>query len=90
MPALLYAGTTLLYIATRRGHIGNFGRREWPIIAGAVIWMTYELIVLIGPGTFRDAQYYVAGALGLGLVFYVVQLVTEPAAMRVEPGADAE
>ena len=85
MPALLYAGTTLLYIATRRGH-GSFGRWEWPVIAGAVIWLAYELIVLIGPGAFRDAQYYVAGALGLGLVFYIVQLVTEPAAMRAEPG----
>jgi amino acid transporter len=89
MPALLYAGTVLLYIATRRGHgateHGRYGRWEWPVIAGAVIWLAYELIVLIGPGAFRDAQYYVLGALGLGLVFYVVQLVTEPAAMRSAP-----
>ena len=89
MPALLYAGTTLLYIATRRGH-GVYGRWEWPVIAGAVIWLAYELIVLIGPGAFRDAQYYVLGALGLGLVFYIVQLVTEPAAMRAAPEAGAE
>jgi hypothetical protein len=89
MPALLYAGTTLLYIATRRGH-GVYGRWEWPIVAGAVIWLAYELIVLIGPGAFRDAQYYVAGALGIGLVFYIVQLITEPAAMRVEPGTASE
>ncbi len=89
MPALLYAGTTLLYIATRRGHTGNFGRWEWPVIAGAVIWLTYELIVLIGPGVFRDAQYYVAGALGLGLVFYIAA-GSESDAMRVEPGAASE
>jgi len=89
MPALLYAGTVLLYIATRRGH-GRYGRWEWPVIAGAVIWLAYELIVLIGPGAFRDAQYYVLGALGLGLVFYIVQLVTEPAAMRAAPEAEAE
>src|SRR3984893_562630 len=37
MPALLYAGTVLLYIATRRGHSGSLGRWEWPVIAGAVI-----------------------------------------------------
>jgi amino acid transporter len=84
MPALLYAGTVLLYIATRRGH-GRYGKWEWPVIAGAVIWLAYELIVLIGPGAFRDAQYYVLGALGLGAVFYIVQLVTEPAAMRATP-----
>ena len=51
-------------------------------MAGAVIWLAYELIILIGPGEFRDAQYYVLGALGLGLVFYIVQLVTERDAMR--------
>jgi amino acid transporter len=92
MPALLYAGTVLLYIATRRGHgatnHGRYGRWEWPVIVGAVIWLAYELIVLIGPGVFRDAQYYVLGALGLGVVFYVVQLVTEPAAMKAAPESE--
>ena len=55
---------------------------------GAVIWLTYELIVLIGPSAFRDAQYYVLGSLGVGLVFYVIQLLTEPRAMRTEPGTE--
>ena len=63
-----------------------FGKLELPIIAGAVIWLAYELIILIGPSEFRDAQYYVLGALGVGLVFYIVQLVTEREAMRREPG----
>ena len=95
MPALLYAGTVLLYVATaRRRGVGEshgatprpFGKLELPIVAGAMIWLAYELIILIGPGEFRDAQYYVLGALGLGLVFYVVQMVTEREAMRTEPG----
>jgi amino acid transporter len=90
MPALLYAGTVLLYVFTRRSQPRPFGRYEWPVIAGAVIWLAYELIVLIGPGIFRDAQYYVLGSLGVGLVFYVVQLVTEPRAMRTEPGLETE
>ena len=97
MPALLYAGTVLLYIVTsrRRGGTGEpgtqahpFGRYELPIVAGAVIWLAYELIILIGPGEFRDAQYYVLGALGVGLVFYAVQLITEREAMRREPGQE--
>jgi amino acid transporter len=96
MPAVLYAGTVLLYVfSRRRGTRGTasayrspFGKMEIPVVAGALIWLTYELIVLIGPSTFRDAQYYVLGALGLGLVFYVVQLVTEPRAMRQEPGQE--
>ena len=97
MPALLYAGTVLLYVyaSRRRGtqeaegtRPRPFGKWEFVVIGGAVIWLAYELIVLIGPSAFRDAQYYVLGSLGLGLVFYVVQLVTEPRAMRKEPGRE--
>jgi amino acid transporter len=90
MPAILYACTVLLYLLAgrRRGQAGKsaLGRWEIPVIAGALIWLAYELIVLIGPGAFRDAQYYVLGALGIGLVFYLVQWLIEPAAMRTEPG----
>jgi len=97
MPALLYTGTVLLYVFTsgRRGtseavgtHSRPFGKWEIPVIAGALIWLAYELCILIGPKEFRDAQYYVLGALGVGLVFYVVQLITEPRAMRTEPGQE--
>jgi len=97
MPALLYAGTVLLYVLTsrRRGRVDGlgvtqrpFGRFELPIVAGALIWLAYELVVLIGPGAFRDAQYYVLGSLGLGLVFYLVQMATEREAMRSEPGQE--
>ncbi|HEV2932198.1 MAG TPA: amino acid permease [Streptosporangiaceae bacterium] len=97
MPALLYSGTVLLYVFTSRRpglHAAEgtqrrpFGKMEIPVIAGAVIWLAYELIVLIGPSAFRDAQYYVLGSLGVGLVFYVVQLITEPRAMRTEPGQE--
>jgi len=92
MPALLYASTVLLYLFAgrrRRGAEGHFSLGPWeiPVIAGALVWLAYELIVLIGPAEFRDAQYYVLGALGVGLVFYIVQWITEPKAMRTEPGA---
>ncbi len=87
IPALLYSGTVLLYVFTRRGSQRRpFGRFEIPVVAGAVIWLAYELTILIGEGMFRDAQYYVAGAIGVGLVFFIMQLVTEPRAMRTEPG----
>jgi hypothetical protein len=92
MPALLYASTVVLYIFTgrrRRGAAGFFslGRWEIPVIAGALIWLAYELIILIGPSEFRDAQYYVLGALGVGLVVYIGQWLLEPSAMRTEQGA---
>jgi amino acid transporter len=92
MPALLYASTVILYVfAGRRrgGGAGHFslGKFEIPVIVGALVWLAYELIVLIGPSVFRDAQYYVLGALGVGLVFYAGQWLLEPAAMRTEQGA---
>ena len=58
------------------------------MVGGALIWLAYELIILLGPSEFRDARYYVLGALGVGLVFYVIQLETEPRAMRTEPGRE--
>jgi hypothetical protein len=92
MPALLYASTVLLYVFAgrrRRGAAGHFslGRWEGAVIAGALVWLAYELIILIGPSEFRDAQYYVLGALVLGLVVYVGQQFLEPGAMRTETGA---
>ena len=92
MPALLYASTVLLYIFTARRHRGqaghfSLGRFEIPVIAGALIWLAYELIILIGPAVFRDAQYYVLGALGVGVLFYAGQWLLAPDAMRVEEGA---
>jgi amino acid transporter len=92
MPALLYASTVLLYVFTARRHRAQaghsfLGRYEIPVIAGALIWLAYELIVLIGPSEFRHAQYYVLGALGVGLVVYIGQWILEPGAMRAEEGA---
>jgi len=92
MPAILYTSTVLMYVYARWRHRGSsapvtLGRWEIPVIVGALVWLAYELIVLIGPSVFRDAQYYVLGALGVGLVFYVVQWITEPTAMRSEEGA---
>jgi amino acid transporter len=92
MPAVLYASTVLLYVFVgrqRRGQEGHFslGRWEVPVIAGALIWLAYELIILIGPNVFRDAQYYALSALGLGVLFYLVMWVIEPGAMRSEQGA---
>jgi amino acid transporter len=92
MPALLYASTVLLYVFTARRTGGSsryfaLGRWEWPVIIGALAWVTYELIILIGPAEFRDAQYYVLGALGVGLVVYIGQRLLEPSAMRTEEGA---
>ena len=72
MPALLYAATVSSTCSSAGGGAASaahfsLGRWEIPVIAGALIWLAYELIILIGPSEFRDAQYYVLGSLGLGL-----------------------
>ena len=92
MPALLYAATVILYVVVGRrrreqGAHFSLGRWEIPVIAGALIWLVYELIILIGPSEFRDAQYYVLGSLGLGLIVYAIGWLLEPRTMRTEPGA---
>jgi amino acid transporter len=92
MPALLYAGTVLLYVFTahrveRESGYFHLGRWEWPVIIGALVWLAYELIVLIGPADFRDAQRYALYAIGIGVVVFVLMWFLEPAAMRREAGA---
>jgi len=87
MPALLYASTVILYISTRHRYkteSGFFhpGRFEVPVVVGALVWLAYELIVLLCPAEFRSAQYYVLGSLGVGVIVYIAMLFMEPQAMR--------
>jgi hypothetical protein len=95
MPAILYAATVLLYVFTAHRvrtdtRFFHLGRWEWPVIIGSLAWLAYELIVLIGPASFRPAQGYALGAIGVGAVVFVVMWLLEPAAMRAEPGARGE
>ena len=87
MPALLYAATVILYIGTRhrvKTDDGFFhpGRWEVPVVVGALVWLAYELLVLLAPAEFRSAQYYVLGSFGVGVVIFIIQMLTEPQAMR--------
>lgn len=92
MPAILYAATVVLYIfrahrtPTEKGHF-SLGRWEIPVVAASLVWLAYELVILLGPAVFRTAQYYVLGALGVGVLVYVIQLLTEPGALRKQSDA---
>ncbi|HYY77889.1 MAG TPA: amino acid permease [Actinomycetes bacterium] len=95
MPAILYAGTVLLYVFGARGirpdsRYFSLGRWEWPVILGALAWLVYELTILIGPAQFRAAQKYALGAIALGVVVYALMWLLEPEAMRSQPGAMGE
>jgi hypothetical protein len=95
MPAILYAGTVLLYVAVARKlqpEPGRFhlGRWERAVVLGALAWLAYELVILLGPAQFRSAQLYAVGAVALGVVVYGLMWLLEPAAMRWQPGVAEE
>jgi amino acid transporter len=77
VPAIAYAATVILYIATRRSYKRaaddfKLGIWEWPVIIGACIWLIVELCIFMIPSDFRTAQIYAVGALVLGAIVYFV------------------
>jgi amino acid transporter len=92
LPAAAYAGTVLLYarVVRRIKHEPGYfhlGRWERPVVAGALIWLAYEFIVLLAPDRFRTAQLYALAAILLGVLVFGLAWLLEPRAMRTQPGA---
>jgi amino acid transporter len=87
MPAITYAGTVLLYAAVAqrlRPEPGYFHLGRWHglVVTGALVWLAYELVILLGPDTFRAAQKYALVALLLGVVVFGLTWLLESDAMR--------
>lgn len=79
LPAIIYAGTVLLYIVKRRSLPASagftLGRWEVPVLILASVWLVYELLI------FRDVSFaqprlYVGIMLAIGIVYLVYLLVT--------------
>jgi len=92
LPAAAYAGTVLLYarVVRRIKHEPGYfhlGRWERPVVAGALIWLAYEFIVLLAPDRFRTAQLYALAAILLGVLVFALAWLLEPRAMRTQLGA---
>jgi amino acid transporter len=87
MPAITYTGTVLLYAAVARrirpepGYF-QLGRWQRLVITGALVWLAYELIILLGPDIFRAAQGYALVAVLLGVIVFGLMWLLEPSAMR--------
>ncbi|MGW8376979.1 amino acid permease [Streptomyces sp. ODS28] len=95
MPALLYAGTVALFIATRRKYTPRpddftLGKWEKPVVAGAVLWLVAELCIFGIPGDFRQAQLYALGTLVLGALVFAGVWVRRREALTREPGVEVE
>jgi amino acid transporter len=95
MPALLYASTVVLFIATRheyRHHPDDFtlGKWEWPVVAGAVVWLAIEVCIFLIPDDFRTAQKYAVGSLVIGAVVFAIVMATNREALRAEAGVEVD
>jgi amino acid transporter len=87
MPAITYTGVVLLYaaVASRlRPEPGYFQLGRWQplVVTGALVWLGYELIVLLGPDIFRAAQRYALIVVLLGVIVFGLTWLLEPRAMR--------
>ena len=87
MPAITYTGTVLLFaaVASRlRPEPGYFHLGRWQrlVVTGALVWLAYELIVLLGPDLFRAAQGYALIVVLLGVIVFGLMWLLEPRAMR--------
>lgn len=90
MPAITYTGVVLLYatVASRlHPEPGYFHLGRWQplVITGALVWLAYELVVLLGPDLFRAAQGYALIVVLLGVVVFSLMWLLEPRAMRRQP-----
>jgi amino acid transporter len=87
MPAITYTGTVLLFAAVARrlrpepGYF-HLGRWQRLVVTGALLWLAYELVILLGPEIFRAAQGYALIALLLGVIVFGLIWLLEPRAMR--------
>jgi hypothetical protein len=87
MPAITYTGTVLLYATVGRRirpEPGYFQLGQWRplVVAGALVWLGYELIVLLAPDIFRAAQGYALVTILLGVIVFGLVWLLEPRAMR--------
>lgn len=95
MPAILYAATVVMYVATRRKytpHPDDFTLGAWeaPVVVGACLWLAVEVSIFLFPADFRTAQLYALGSVALGVVVFLVVLATQRDALGKEPGMEVD
>jgi len=78
LPAIIYAGTVLLYIAKRRSLPPSkgfaLGRWEIPVLVLASVWLVYELLIF-RDDSFAQPRLYIGIMFLIGLVYLVYLVV---------------
>lgn len=79
LPAMIYAGTVLLYIVKRKqlppSKGFSLGRFEMPVIILAIIWLAFELAIFRDT-SFKDLWLYILIMFAIGAVYFIYLRVT--------------
>ncbi|MFI6284787.1 APC family permease [Streptomyces sp. NPDC051018] len=100
LPAIIYAGTVLMYIVKRKSlpptQGFSLGRWEIPVIVVASVWLVYELLIF-RDASFRDPWMYVLVLFAIGGVYFAFLLarrgvsgLTMPDMADVDRALDAD
>jgi amino acid transporter len=92
LPALIYLVTVLLYVGVRKrlqSTPGAFSLGRWePIVIGlSLLWIVFELTVLVLPGQFWGAVKLVGIMLAIGVVVFAAFSIFSPKVFDEEPSA---
>jgi amino acid transporter len=91
LPVLIYLVTVLLFLRVRSkltATPGRFdlGRWESLVIGAALLWLAFELTVLLFPSEFFDAVKLAGVMLAIGVVVYIGFRIFSPEVLEDEPG----
>lgn len=103
LPSLIYGGTVLMYLLTRKRQTElddaedeqqrrerfSLGRWEIPVVTVALLWVAVELLILMD-AQFRTAQYYVLGMVAVGMLYYAFMRARRPEVLRHAEVTDPE
>jgi amino acid transporter len=90
LPALIYLATILMYLKVRSKLMQipstfSLGRWEPLVVAGALLWLVFELTVLLFPSQFWDSVKLVAVLIVIGAVTFVGFRIFAPHALDDMP-----
>ena len=88
LPAIIYAGTTLLYIVKRKALPPskgfNLGKWEIPVLVVAAVWLVWELAIF-RDASFLDVWVYVLALLAIGAIYFAYLMIRHGRAYLTMP-----
>jgi amino acid transporter len=93
LPALIYLATVLMYLKVRPKlklipSTMTLGRWEPFVVTGALLWLVFELTVLLFPSQFWDSVKLVAVLIAIGAVTFVAFRIFSPHSLDDMPESE--